>query len=57
VGIRTPADYDDAVATLTNQRPDALLVMADPVTVGQRKRTADFAASRQCFSRTASSRA
>jgi putative ABC transport system substrate-binding protein len=47
VGVRTPADFDGAFATMTRERPDALLVMADTVTVGQRKRTADFAASRR----------
>jgi len=47
VGVRTPADFDGAFATMTKERPDALLVMADTVTIGQRKRTADFAASRR----------
>jgi putative ABC transport system substrate-binding protein len=47
VGIRTAADYDGAFAMITKDRPDALLVMADPVTVGQRKQTADFAASQR----------
>jgi len=45
VGVRTPADFDDAFASIAKERPNALLVMADTVTMGQRKRTADFAAS------------
>jgi putative ABC transport system substrate-binding protein len=45
VGVRTPGDFDSAFATITRERPQGLLVMADTVTLGQRKRTADFAAS------------
>ena len=45
VGVRTPADFDGAFATITRERPHGLLVMADTVTIGQRRRTADFAAS------------
>jgi putative ABC transport system substrate-binding protein len=45
VGVRNPADFDGAFATITRERPHGLLVMADPVTIGQRRRTADFAAS------------
>jgi putative ABC transport system substrate-binding protein len=45
VGVRTPDDFDSAFATITRERPQGLLVMADTVTLGQRKRTADFAAS------------
>ena len=45
VGIRTASDYEGAFAEMLKGRPDALLVMADPVTVGQRKQIADFAAS------------
>jgi putative tryptophan/tyrosine transport system substrate-binding protein len=47
VGVRTPADFDGAFSTLTKERPHALLVMADTVTIGQRKRTTDFAASQR----------
>ena len=47
VGVRTPADFDGAFSVLTRERPDALLVVADTVTIGQRKRTADFAASQR----------
>jgi ABC-type uncharacterized transport system substrate-binding protein len=45
IGVRTPGDFDGAFATITRERPHGLLVMADTVTLGQRKRTADFAAS------------
>ena len=45
VGVRTPADFDGAFTTITRERPHGLLVMADTVTIGQRRRTADFAAS------------
>jgi putative tryptophan/tyrosine transport system substrate-binding protein len=45
VGVRAPADFDGAFATISREHPHGLLVMADTVTIGQRKRTADFAAS------------
>ena len=45
IGVRTPGDFDGAFATITRERPHGLLVMADTVTIGQRRRTADFAAS------------
>jgi putative ABC transport system substrate-binding protein len=47
VGVRTPADFDGAFAAITRERPHGLLVMADTVTLGQRKRAADFAASQR----------
>jgi putative tryptophan/tyrosine transport system substrate-binding protein len=47
VGVRTPADFDSAFASIARERPHGLLVMADTVTLGQRKRAADFAASQR----------
>ena len=47
VGVRTPADFDGAFAAITRERPHGLLVMANTVTLGQRKRAADFAASQR----------
>jgi len=43
VGVRTPADFEDAFASVTKGRPEALLVLADTVTLGQRNRIVQFA--------------
>ncbi|MGH7306259.1 MAG: ABC transporter substrate-binding protein [Candidatus Rokuibacteriota bacterium] len=43
VGVRTPEDFEDAFTRMTTGRPDALLVLADTVTQGQRKRIVQFA--------------
>jgi putative ABC transport system substrate-binding protein len=45
VGVRTPEDFEGAFASMTMSRPEALLVLADTVTVGQRQRIAQFAAA------------
>ncbi len=42
-GVRNPAEFDEAFAAMRREHPHALLVMADPVTMGQRKRTVEFA--------------
>jgi putative tryptophan/tyrosine transport system substrate-binding protein len=43
IGVRTPEDFEDAFARMTKGRPEALLVLADTVTQGQRKRIVQFA--------------
>jgi len=43
VGVRTPDDFEDAFTRMTKGRPEALLVLADTVTIGQRKRIVQFA--------------
>jgi putative tryptophan/tyrosine transport system substrate-binding protein len=45
VEVRNPDDFDSALATAKQQRVSALITVEDPLTVGQRKRIADFAAS------------
>ena len=45
VEVRNPDDFDSALATATRQRVSALITVEDPLTVGQRKRIADFTAS------------
>jgi putative ABC transport system substrate-binding protein len=45
VGVQGPGDFEDAFATISKHRPDALLVLADTVTVGHRRRTIEFAAA------------
>ena len=43
VGVRTPDDFADAFARMTKGRPEALLVLADTVTIGQSKSIVQFA--------------
>jgi putative ABC transport system substrate-binding protein len=43
VGVRTPDEFDAAFDQIAKRRPDALLVLADTVTVANRKRTVEFA--------------
>lgn len=45
VGVRGPGDFEDAFATISKHRPDALLVLADTVTIAHRRRTIEFAAA------------
>jgi len=44
-GVRNPAEFEEAFAAMVRERPRALLVMADPVTLGQRQRIVEFARS------------
>jgi putative ABC transport system substrate-binding protein len=44
--VRGPADFDDAFALITSDRPDALLTLADPLTVTFRQLISDFALSK-----------
>jgi putative ABC transport system substrate-binding protein len=43
VGVRSPDDFADAFARMTTGRPEALLVLADTVTIGQSKSIVQFA--------------
>jgi putative ABC transport system substrate-binding protein len=45
IEVRSPDDFDSALAAATQQRAGALIAVEDPLTVGHRKRIADFAAS------------
>lgn len=45
VGVQGPGDFENAFATISKHRPDALLVLADTVTVAHRRRTIEFAAT------------
>jgi len=42
--IQSPDDFDSLFATMIRDRPEALLVLADTVTVANRQRTVEFAA-------------
>jgi putative ABC transport system substrate-binding protein len=44
LGIRAPADFDDAFSAMRRDRPDALFVIADPLTSGNQKGLLAFAA-------------
>jgi ABC-type uncharacterized transport system substrate-binding protein len=43
LGVREPNDFDDAFAEMTRLRPDAILMVADALTVLNRKRIMEFA--------------
>ena len=45
LGLREVSDFDDAFATMTRQRPDALITLVDPFTTAHRQRIVDFAAT------------
>ena len=45
IEVRAPADFDAAFATMTKDRPDALLTVVDAFTLQHRKRIVDFAAA------------
>ena len=45
VGVATHEGFESAFATITRERPDALLVMADSVTNSNRNRIIEFAAT------------
>jgi putative ABC transport system substrate-binding protein len=44
-GVRNPEEFDEAFAAMAREHLHALLVMADPVTLGQRERAVEFARS------------
>ncbi len=45
LGVRGPEDIDGALSTMTRERPDALFLVADSLTILNRKRIIDFAAT------------
>jgi len=45
LGVREPNDFDAAFATMMNERPDAILMVADALTILNRKRVFEFAAT------------
>jgi putative tryptophan/tyrosine transport system substrate-binding protein len=45
VGVRKPEDFEPALLSLADSLPHALLVVADPLTTGNRRRVFDFAAA------------
>jgi len=45
--VRKPEDIDAALATMTRERPDAVFVVSDSLTTGNRKRILEFASSQQ----------
>jgi putative ABC transport system substrate-binding protein len=47
LGVREPDDFNAAFATMERDKPDAILMVADALTVLNRKRVYDFAASRR----------
>jgi putative ABC transport system substrate-binding protein len=44
VTVQSPDDFEPLFATMTRNRPESLLVLADTVTVANRQRTVEFAA-------------
>jgi putative ABC transport system substrate-binding protein len=46
LGVREPDDFDEAFAAMNKEPPDAILMVADSLTVLNRKRVFDFAADR-----------
>jgi putative ABC transport system substrate-binding protein len=44
VTVHSPDDFEAVFSTLTKDRPEGLLVLADTVTLGNRQRTIEFAA-------------
>ncbi len=44
LGVQEPGDFDQAFMAMAQERPDALFVVADPLTVFYRKRLVEFAA-------------
>jgi putative tryptophan/tyrosine transport system substrate-binding protein len=45
LGVREPDDFDQAFAAMNSAMPDAILMVSDPLTTGNRKRIFEFAAA------------
>jgi putative ABC transport system substrate-binding protein len=45
LGVREPDDFEHAFATMTRERPDAILMVSDALTLLNRKRVVEFAAA------------
>ena len=50
LGVREPNDFEQAFAEMTRQRPDAILMVSDALTLLNRKRVVEFAAAASSFS-------
>ena len=46
VGVREPEDFEPAFSTMVRDRPDALMLVTEALTMLNRKRVVDFAAAR-----------
>ncbi len=47
LGVREPDDFEVAFSTMTRHRPDAMFLVADPLTTMNRKRFIEFAATQR----------
>ncbi len=47
LGVREPNDFDTAFSAMTRERPDALFLVADALTLLNRKRVLEFAATQR----------
>jgi putative tryptophan/tyrosine transport system substrate-binding protein len=47
LGVREPDDFEEAFAAMNRERPDAILMVADALTVLNRKRVFDYAAAQR----------
>ena len=47
IGVREPEDFEPAFSTMERERPDALLLVTEALTILNRKRVVDFAAARR----------
>jgi putative ABC transport system substrate-binding protein len=47
LGVRHPDDFAAAFSAMTQRRPDAMFLVADGLTTGNRKRVVDFAAAQR----------
>ena len=47
LGVREPDDFEQAFATMQRERPDAILMVTDTLTLLNRKRVFEFAAAHQ----------
>jgi putative ABC transport system substrate-binding protein len=47
LGVREPDDFDGAFSTMTRHRPDAMFLVADVLTIMNRKRLVEFAATQR----------
>jgi putative tryptophan/tyrosine transport system substrate-binding protein len=45
LGVREPNDFDEAFGAMTRDKPDAILMVADALTILNRKRVYEFAAA------------
>jgi putative ABC transport system substrate-binding protein len=47
LGVREPDDFNEAISVMNADRPDGILMVADSLTILNRKRVFDFAAARK----------